>query len=116
MYTDDLERTSWVNENPEATNPDAEDRPQRERKVKKRRQRAYMMTRSPFDLTPLKVYDDQMPDDVILKYCGEGNDKWLEKNNPELAQWIHALYLKTLEDDVKDKIKRKKITRKKRDD
>jgi hypothetical protein len=51
-----------------------------------------MIVRVPWCLTPIKVTDNQLPDDEIERFVAEGRCDWLEKNDPELAAKIRVAY------------------------
>jgi hypothetical protein len=70
---------------------DEEDKPRRQRKVKKV---ARTKVRVPWCMTPIWVTDDELPDDKIEEFVAQGKCKWLEDNDPELAQEIRERYYK----------------------
>ena len=71
-----------------------EERPRMTRRERRRasRTRPYMMTRDPYSLAPIRVYDDEDPDEAIEKFIAEGHSWWLEKHDPEKAREIRSAY------------------------
>lgn len=59
---------------------------------RRKRQKAFAITRCPWCLTPIKVYDDENGDDKIEEFVALGNCRWLERNNPQKADAIRKKY------------------------
>lgn len=70
------------------------------RRQRRQRRKAFTITRSPWSLEPLRVYDDQDPDQVIEEYVAKGHDWWLEAHDPERAQQIRAAFYERVNREV----------------
>lgn len=97
-------------EDDDAYVPDDE-RPRRSQKRK--RSRAYMLTRCPYCKTPIKVYDDELPDEKIEEFIARGGCTWLEDNDPHRSHEIRAaFYARINGEDNHSPMKRRKRGRK----
>lgn len=77
---------------------------------KPKKSRAFMMTRSPGSKAPIRVSDDENPDEVIEKFIAEGKDTYYEKYHPEIAQQYRDRYVARLEKErnAKDRSRKRK--------
>lgn len=81
-----------MNTDIEYERPPEEDDEREYRKPKKVKRKAFAIVRVPWCKTPLKVYDDDDPDEVIEEFVAKGRCKWLNENDPELADKIREAY------------------------
>jgi hypothetical protein len=89
--------------------PPEEDEERQPRRRKREKRRAFAIVRDPYGYNPLRVTDDDDPDEVIEQFIAEGKCDWLEKNDPELAQKIRQQFYERVND-----LKRSAVTRRRR--
>ncbi len=98
-----------VFEDDDAYIPDDE---QPKRSIKRRRVRAYMVTRCPYCHSPIKVYDDELPDAKIEEFIARGGCKWLEEHDPHKSHEIRSAFYARVNGEEKFSGKRGKRGRK----
>lgn len=71
---------------------------ERPKRQSRKRRRAFAICRVPWCKTPIKVFDDEDPDEKIEEFVADGHCWWLEANDPVLAQQLRNRHFARLEE------------------